>query len=101
MSAKEVVFGFGAHSGIEDWPALLRTAEQGDRDRLDILAVSDHPYLGGRLDAYAALGFVLGRTRHLAGLACDEALSFRRADRQAGLAAAGIAGDGREKTHIP
>ncbi len=69
MSAHDVVFGFGAHSGIEDIPELLRMVQQADRDGLDIFTLSDHPYLGGRVDAYAALGFILGRTQHIAGFA--------------------------------
>ncbi|MFE7339486.1 LLM class flavin-dependent oxidoreductase [Streptomyces griseus] len=50
-------------------PELLRTVEQADRDGLDHFSLPDHPYLGERLDAYAAIGFVLGRTRHIAGIA--------------------------------
>ncbi|MFD8498797.1 LLM class flavin-dependent oxidoreductase [Amycolatopsis sp. NPDC059657] len=67
MSSPDVVFGFGAHSEIAEGPELLRLAEQADRDGLDLFSLSDHPYLGARLDAYAALGFILGRTRHLGG----------------------------------
>jgi alkanesulfonate monooxygenase SsuD/methylene tetrahydromethanopterin reductase-like flavin-dependent oxidoreductase (luciferase family) len=67
MPERGVVFGFGAHSGIGDGPALLRMTEQADRDGLDLFSQSDHPYIGGRIDAYAALGFVLGRTQRLAG----------------------------------
>ncbi|MEV6350409.1 LLM class flavin-dependent oxidoreductase [Actinoplanes sp. NPDC051851] len=63
----EVVYGFGAHSGIDDTAELVRLAGQADRDGLDVLSVSDHPYLGGRLDAYAAIGFVLGITQRLTG----------------------------------
>jgi alkanesulfonate monooxygenase SsuD/methylene tetrahydromethanopterin reductase-like flavin-dependent oxidoreductase (luciferase family) len=69
MSVRQVVFGFGAHSGIDDGPELLRMAEQADRDGLDLFSLSDHPYIGARLDAYAALGFILGRTRQIAGFA--------------------------------
>jgi alkanesulfonate monooxygenase SsuD/methylene tetrahydromethanopterin reductase-like flavin-dependent oxidoreductase (luciferase family) len=69
VSVPDVVFGFGAHSGIEDGPELLRMTQQADRDGLDIFSLSDHPYLGRRLDAYATIGFVLGRTQHLRGLA--------------------------------
>ncbi|MEV0402441.1 LLM class flavin-dependent oxidoreductase [Actinoallomurus sp. NPDC050550] len=69
MSIQHVVFGFGAHSGIDDGPELLRMAEQADRDGLDIFSLSDHPYIGGRLDAYASIGFILGRTQRLAGFA--------------------------------
>ena len=67
MSIPEVVFGFGAPSGIDDGPELLRLAQQADRDGLDVFSVSDHPYLGGRLDAYASVGFILGRTQHISG----------------------------------
>jgi alkanesulfonate monooxygenase SsuD/methylene tetrahydromethanopterin reductase-like flavin-dependent oxidoreductase (luciferase family) len=63
----KVVFGFGAHHDIADGPELLRMTQQADRDGLDIFSVSDHPYIGGRLDAYATLGFILGQTQHLAG----------------------------------
>ncbi|MEV6929538.1 LLM class flavin-dependent oxidoreductase [Dactylosporangium sp. NPDC051485] len=69
MSIPDVVFGFGAHTGIDDGPELLRMARQADRDGLDMFSLSDHPYLGGRLDAYAAIGFVLGHTQRLAGFA--------------------------------
>ncbi len=69
LSAQEVVFGFGAHSGIDDVPGLLRMVHQADRDGLDIFSLSDHPYLGERLDAYASLGFLLGRTENIAGFA--------------------------------
>ncbi|NYE12929.1 LLM class flavin-dependent oxidoreductase [Actinomadura citrea] len=63
------LFGFGAHSGVEDVAGLLRMAQQADRDGLDHFSLSDHPYLGERLDAYAAIGFVLGRTERIAGFA--------------------------------
>lgn len=66
---QKVVFGYGAHSGIGDVPGLLRMAEQADRDGLDLFSLSDHPYFGGRLDAYASVGFILGRTRHISGFA--------------------------------
>ncbi|MDT7729682.1 MAG: hypothetical protein QOI21_6258 [Actinomycetota bacterium] len=69
MSVPEVVFGFGAHSVIDDGPELLRMAQQADRDGLDIFSLSDHPYLGARLDAYATVGFILGRTQQLAAFA--------------------------------
>ncbi|WP_152363635.1 LLM class flavin-dependent oxidoreductase [Microlunatus speluncae] len=69
MTLPNVVFGFGAHSGLRDIPDLLRRAERADRDGLDLMSLSDHPYLGDRLDAYAAVGFVLGRTERLAAFA--------------------------------
>jgi alkanesulfonate monooxygenase SsuD/methylene tetrahydromethanopterin reductase-like flavin-dependent oxidoreductase (luciferase family) len=67
VSADEVVFGFGAHTGVADVPELLRMVRQADRDELNIFSLWDHPYLGTQLDAYAAVGFVLGRTRHISG----------------------------------
>lgn len=69
LSVQEVVFGFGAHTGIDEVSELLRMAQQADRDGLDIFSLSDHPYIGGRLDAYASLGFILGRTQHISGFA--------------------------------
>ncbi|WP_369142789.1 LLM class flavin-dependent oxidoreductase [Streptomyces sp. R44] len=69
MTERQVVFGFGAHSGFEDAPELLRRVRQADGDGLDLFSLSDHPYLGGRLDAYASLGFLLGRTTRIAGFA--------------------------------
>ncbi|MGI5347428.1 LLM class flavin-dependent oxidoreductase [Streptomyces sp. CA-250714] len=69
MSVQKVVFGFGAHSTIDDGPELLRTVQQADRDGLDHFSLSDHPYIGERLDAYASLGFLLGRTEHISGFA--------------------------------
>ena len=68
-SAREVVFGFGAHSTIDEAPELLGMAELADREGLDLFSLSDHPYLGARLDAYATVGFIVGRTRRLAGFA--------------------------------
>jgi alkanesulfonate monooxygenase SsuD/methylene tetrahydromethanopterin reductase-like flavin-dependent oxidoreductase (luciferase family) len=69
LSGQEVLFGFGAHSGVGDGPELLSVVERADRDGLDLFSLSDHPYLGERLDAYATVGFVLGRTRRIAGFA--------------------------------
>lgn len=69
MAVGNVVFGFGAHNGIAEAPEWLRLTEQADRDGLDLFSLSDHPYLGSRLDAYAAIGLVLGRAQRLAGFA--------------------------------
>jgi alkanesulfonate monooxygenase SsuD/methylene tetrahydromethanopterin reductase-like flavin-dependent oxidoreductase (luciferase family) len=66
---QKVAFGFGAHSSIDEAPELLRMAQQADGDGLDVFSLSDHPYVGGRLDPYAAIGFVLGRTQRIRGLA--------------------------------
>ncbi|SNQ49701.1 Flavin-dependent oxidoreductase, F420-dependent methylene-tetrahydromethanopterin reductase [Frankia canadensis] len=69
MAVQDVVFGFGALTDIGSTAELLRTTQQADRDGLDIFSFSDHPYVGDRVDAYAAIGFVLGGTRQIAGLA--------------------------------
>lgn len=69
MSLPEVVFGFGAHSVVDEGPELLRMAQRADREGLDVFSLSDHPYIGDRLDAYATIGFILGRTQRLAGFA--------------------------------
>jgi alkanesulfonate monooxygenase SsuD/methylene tetrahydromethanopterin reductase-like flavin-dependent oxidoreductase (luciferase family) len=66
---REAVFGFGAHSTIDDGPRLLDMARRADSDGLDLFSLSDHPYIGGRLDAYASIGVILGQTRRIAGLA--------------------------------
>lgn len=63
------MFGFGAHTGVENVPELLHLAQRADRDGLDVFSLSDHPYVGDRLDAYAAIGYVLGRTQRISGLA--------------------------------
>ena len=67
MAEREPVFGFGLETGVHEVDALLRHAEQADRDGLDLVSLSDHPYFPDRLDAYAALGVVLGRTRTISG----------------------------------
>ncbi|TWF77972.1 luciferase-like monooxygenase [Pseudonocardia hierapolitana] len=79
MPDHEVVFGFGAHSTVEEGPELLHMVQQADRDGLDLFSLSDHPYLGGRLDAYAAVGFLLGGTQRIAGFANVTNLPLRPA----------------------
>ncbi|GAA3431358.1 LLM class flavin-dependent oxidoreductase [Kutzneria kofuensis] len=69
MVSTDVVFGFGAHSRIDERAELLRMAQEADRAGLDLFSLSDHPYLAERLDAYATIGYVLGRTERLAGFA--------------------------------
>ena len=67
MTGREVLFGFGLETGLGEVDALLEHASQADRDGLDLVSLSDHPYFGDRLDAYAALGVVLGRTTRITG----------------------------------
>ncbi|MFC5661981.1 hypothetical protein ACFP3U_03185 [Kitasatospora misakiensis] len=56
-----VVFGIGAPGDLAGTARLLDVVQQADRDGLDHFSLSDHPYLGGRVDAHAALGFLPGR----------------------------------------
>ena len=67
MTAREVLFGFGLETGLGEVDALLEHASRADRDGLDVVSLSDHPYFADRLDAYAALGVVLGRTTRISG----------------------------------
>jgi len=46
---------------------MLEHARFSDEADLDLFSISDHPYFAGRLDAYAALGFVLGATSNITG----------------------------------
>ncbi len=68
MTIRDVLFGFGAHTDVAGGPEFLRVVAAADRAGLDLFSVPDHPYLGDRLDAYALLGFVLGRTEQITGL---------------------------------
>lgn len=77
MSLPSVVFGFGAHSHLTERDELINLALLADRSDLDIFSVSDHPYIGSRIDADAALGFVLGRTHRLSGFANVASLPTR------------------------
>ena len=46
---------------------MLGHARLADEAGLDIVSVGDHPYFAERVDAYAALGFVLGATSNVTG----------------------------------
>ena len=46
---------------------MLAHARLADEAGLDIVSVGDHPYFAERVDAYAALGFVLGATSNVSG----------------------------------
>ena len=63
------VFGYVSGSGLHQVPGIVRLAQQADRDGLDLFSITDHPYYGDRLDAYATIGFVLGATARIAGIA--------------------------------
>lgn len=72
MPEQDVLFGtgaggpFGAQLSIV--PEVLRIADRADRAGLDLFTLADHPYFADRLDAYATLGIVLGRTSRITGV---------------------------------
>ncbi|MCI3271059.1 LLM class flavin-dependent oxidoreductase [Streptomyces cylindrosporus] len=68
MTTPTPLFGIGGPTGVDAADAILRLALRADRHGLDLFAVSDHPYFGTRLDAYAITGVVLGRTERISGL---------------------------------
>lgn len=61
-------FGIGVSTAVTAVPDTLKLAVQADRGGLDLITVSDHPYHADRLDAYAELGVLLGRTERISGL---------------------------------
>ena len=63
----KVLFGLGLESGVHQVSEMLRHARLADDAGLDVVSLSDHPYFAERLDAYAALGFVLGATSNITG----------------------------------
>jgi alkanesulfonate monooxygenase SsuD/methylene tetrahydromethanopterin reductase-like flavin-dependent oxidoreductase (luciferase family) len=63
----KVLFGLGLETGVHQVGEMLRHARLADEAGLDIVSVGDHPYFAERVDAYAALGFVLGATSNVTG----------------------------------
>ncbi len=63
----KVLFGLGLENGVHQVREMLGHARLADEAGLDLFSFSDHPHFAERLDAYAALGFVLGATRSIAG----------------------------------
>jgi alkanesulfonate monooxygenase SsuD/methylene tetrahydromethanopterin reductase-like flavin-dependent oxidoreductase (luciferase family) len=61
----EVLFGLGLETDVTQVSELLAHARLADDAGLDLVSLSDHPYFAERIDAYAALGFVLGATRSI------------------------------------
>src|SRR5580698_6785 len=66
-SNHKVLFGLGLENGVHQVNVMLGHARFADDAGLDLVSVNDHPYFADRLDAYAALGFVLGATSNIAG----------------------------------
>jgi alkanesulfonate monooxygenase SsuD/methylene tetrahydromethanopterin reductase-like flavin-dependent oxidoreductase (luciferase family) len=72
----KVLFGVGLEIGVDQVSEMLGHARLADDAGLDLVSVSDHPYFAERVDAYAALGFVLGATSHITGaVICTNLLS--------------------------
>ncbi|WP_329171658.1 LLM class flavin-dependent oxidoreductase [Streptomyces sp. NBC_01477] len=69
MPARKTLFGFAPGTEAARAKEILRLAVAADRAGLDLFSLSDHPYYGHRLDAYATLGVVLGATSGIAGIA--------------------------------
>jgi alkanesulfonate monooxygenase SsuD/methylene tetrahydromethanopterin reductase-like flavin-dependent oxidoreductase (luciferase family) len=68
MSAQtKVLFGLGLENGVHQVTQMLGHARLADDAGLDLVSVSDHPYFADRLDAYAALAFILGATSSITG----------------------------------
>ena len=71
MPERKVLFGasLGQWNGADvgNTAGVLELATQADRDGLDLFTMADHPYFGEKLDAYATLAFLLGRTSNIAG----------------------------------
>jgi alkanesulfonate monooxygenase SsuD/methylene tetrahydromethanopterin reductase-like flavin-dependent oxidoreductase (luciferase family) len=64
---RDVLFGLGLEAGVNQVGEMLEHARLADDAGLDLVSISDHPYFAERLDAYGALGFVLGATRNVTG----------------------------------
>jgi alkanesulfonate monooxygenase SsuD/methylene tetrahydromethanopterin reductase-like flavin-dependent oxidoreductase (luciferase family) len=63
----EVLFGLGLDAGVDQASQMLGHARLADDAGLDLVSVGDHPYFAERIDAYAALGFILGATSNITG----------------------------------
>jgi alkanesulfonate monooxygenase SsuD/methylene tetrahydromethanopterin reductase-like flavin-dependent oxidoreductase (luciferase family) len=72
MPDRKVLFGVGLGAwngtGTDQVDAVMALAAQADEQGLDLFTTADHPYFADRLDAYALLAFILGRTRSISGL---------------------------------
>jgi alkanesulfonate monooxygenase SsuD/methylene tetrahydromethanopterin reductase-like flavin-dependent oxidoreductase (luciferase family) len=69
----------GLENGAHQVNEMLGHARLADDAGLDLFSVSDHPSFADRLDAYAALGFVLGATSNITGAVIMTSLLSRPA----------------------
>ncbi|AQT82784.1 5,10-methylene tetrahydromethanopterin reductase [Mycolicibacterium litorale] len=68
MHLPPVWFGLGLEPGLADASRILSRARDADAAGLDVVSICDHPDNAGQVDAYAALGMVLGATRRISGV---------------------------------
>jgi alkanesulfonate monooxygenase SsuD/methylene tetrahydromethanopterin reductase-like flavin-dependent oxidoreductase (luciferase family) len=72
MSQRRVLFGasLGQWNGadIGNVARVIDLATTADTNGLDMFTVADHLYFGDKLDAYSAVGFLLGRTASISGV---------------------------------
>jgi alkanesulfonate monooxygenase SsuD/methylene tetrahydromethanopterin reductase-like flavin-dependent oxidoreductase (luciferase family) len=72
LAGRGVLFGvgLGAENGADasDVAGVRRLVIQADVDGLDLFSLADHPYFGEKLEAYAALGFLLGLSTRISGV---------------------------------
>ena len=68
MAETTTRFGIGVSNAVRDIAQTQEIVARADRAGLDHFSVSDHPYVGRMLDAYALIGVTLGRTQHISGL---------------------------------
>jgi alkanesulfonate monooxygenase SsuD/methylene tetrahydromethanopterin reductase-like flavin-dependent oxidoreductase (luciferase family) len=64
---RNVLFGVGLETGVDQVSEILSHAHFADEAGIDLVTLSDHPLFAERIDAYAALGFVLGATHNVTG----------------------------------
>jgi len=63
----KILFGLGLETGVHQVGEMLEHARLSDQAGLDIFSIGDHPYFAELVDAYAALGFLLGATNNITG----------------------------------
>lgn len=72
MPERRVLFGasLGQWNGADvgNVPGVLEIAAAADSGGLDLFTIADHLYFGDKLDAYSAVGFLLGRTASISGV---------------------------------
>lgn len=68
MTQRTIRFGTSVSTAAKDAARSISLAAQADRQGLDLVTVSDHPYFGARLDAYSIIGVALGATTRISGL---------------------------------